>query len=284
MNNLDQHNIGQNLAVESEGPAAESCTVALKVAYDGAPFCGFARQPGQLTVQGDLENALSLVFRRPVETVCSGRTDAGVHALGQVVSFDLDREEWDGRNPERLMRSLNALTQDRISVRGVAEAKAGFSARFDAEWREYHYHICAQSVPPMFMKDFSWHLSCPLDLEAMRKGASYLIGEHDFKSFCMAVSAVGKPTCRNVHDIQVYEEDIMGDRTVVVKVVGNAFLHSMVRTIVGTLVAVGRSKRSPEWVGEVLEARDRTAAGENAPAAGLVFWRVHYPEECGIEW
>lgn len=276
----------QNSAACSEERAAESRfrTLAVKVAYDGAPFCGFARQPGQLTVQGELERSLSLVFGRPVETVCSGRTDAGVHALGQVVSFEVDRGEWEDRNPERFVRSLNALTHDRISVRGVTEARPGFSARFDAEWREYHYHICAQPVPPMFMKDFSWHLSCPLDLEAMRKGASFLIGEHDFKSFCMAVSAVGKPTCRNVHAIEIGEEDIMGDRTVVIKVVGNAFLHSMVRTIVGTLVAVGRGKRSPEWVGEVLEARDRTAAGENAPAAGLVFWRVQYPDGSGISW
>lgn len=259
-------------------------TIALRVAYDGAPFCGFARQPGHPTVQGDIEQALALVFRRPVETVCSGRTDAGVHALGQVVSFDVATEEWEGRSVSALLRSLNALTHDRISVRDAAEVRQGFSARFDAQWREYHYHLCAQVPPPMFMKDFSWHLSCPLDIDAMRAGAAHLIGEHDFKSFCMAVSAVGKPTCRNVHEISISEEEIMGDKVIVLKVVGNAFLHSMVRTIVGTLVAVGRGKRSSDWVAEVLDARDRSAAGENAPAAGLVFWRVQYGAESGVPW
>lgn len=285
-NSLEPNIAGRNSAAASDEAAAGPSlrTIALRLAYDGEPFSGFARQPGQLTVQGDLEHALSLVFRRPVETVCSGRTDAGVHAIGQVVSFEVEPQEWEGRSVERLARSLNALTHDRVSVRGIAEARPGFSARFDAEWREYHYHLCTQPAPPMFMKDFSWHLTCPLDLDAMRKAASFLVGEHDFKSFCMAVSAVGKPTCRNVHEISISEEEVMGDKVVVVKVVGNAFLHSMVRTIVGTLVAVGRGKRPPEWVGEVLEARDRTAAGENAPAAGLVFWRVRYPEESGIPW
>ena len=110
----------------------------------------------------------------------------------------------------------------------------------------------------------------------MREAAAYLVGEHDFKSFCMAASAVGKPTCRNVHEISLSREMIMGEDILTIKVVGNAFLHSMVRTIVGTLVMVGRGQRKPEWVREVLEARNRTAAGENAPAAGLVFWRVQY--------
>ena len=126
------------------------------------------------------------------------------------------------------------------------------------------------------MSDFSWYVHGQLDIDAMREAAAYLVGEHDFKSFCMAASAVGKPTCRNVHEISLSREMIMGEDILTIKVVGNAFLHSMVRTIVGTLVMVGCGQRKPEWVREVLEARNRTAAGENAPAAGLVFWRVQY--------
>ena len=126
------------------------------------------------------------------------------------------------------------------------------------------------------MRDFSWYVHGQLDTDAMREAAAYLVGEHDFKSFCMAASAVGKPTCRNVHEISLSREMMMGEDILTIKVVGNAFLHSMVRTIVGTLVMVGRGQRKPEWVREVLEARNRTAAGENAPAAGLVFWRVQY--------
>ncbi len=251
-------------------------TLSLTVSYNGAPFSGFARQPGQLTVQGELEQALSLVFRRPVEVVCSGRTDAGVHALGQVVSFDVANDELEGRNLYSLRRSLNALTHEDITVREVEERQPGFSARFDAQWREYHYHVCLDEVPPLFMRDFSWYVHGQLDIDAMREAAAHLVGEHDFKSFCMAASAVGKPTCRNVHEISLSREMIMGEGILTIKVVGNAFLHSMVRTIVGTLVMVGRGQRKPEWVREVLEARNRTAAGENAPAAGLVFWRVRY--------
>ena len=251
-------------------------TLSLTVSYNGAPFSGFARQPGQLTVQGELEQALSLVFRRPMEVVCSGRTDAGVHALGQVVSFDVANDELEGRNLYSLRRSLNALTHEDITVREVEERQPGFSARFDAQWREYHYHVCLDDVPPLFMRDFSWYVHGQLDIDAMREAAAHLVGEHDFKSFCMAASAVGKPTCRNVHEISLSREMIMGEGILAIKVVGNAFLHSMVRTIVGTLVMVGRGQRKPEWVREVLEARNRTAAGENAPAAGLVFWRVQY--------
>ena len=251
-------------------------TLSLTVSYNGAPFSGFARQPGQLTVQGELEQALSLVFRRPMEVVCSGRTDAGVHALGQVVSFDVANDELEGRNLYSLRRSLNALTHEDITVREVEERQPGFSARFDAQWREYHYHVCLDEVPPLFMRDFSWYVHGQLDTDAMREAAAYLVGEHDFKSFCMAASAVGKPTCRNVHEISLSREMMMGEDILTIKVVGNAFLHSMVRTIVGTLVMVGRGQRKPEWVREVLEARNRTAAGENAPAAGLVFWRVQY--------
>lgn len=251
-------------------------TLSLTVSYNGAPFSGFARQPGQLTVQGELEQALSLVFRRPMEVVCSGRTDAGVHALGQVVSFDVTNDELEGRNMRSLRRSLNALTHEGITVREVEERQPGFSARFDAQWREYHYHVCLDEVPSLFMRDFSWYVHGQLDIDAMREAAAHLVGEHDFKSFCMAASAVGKPTCRNVHEISLSREMIMGEGILTIKVVGNAFLHSMVRTIVGTLVMVGRGQRKPEWVREVLEARNRTAAGENAPAAGLVFWRVQY--------
>ncbi|MEG0027336.1 MAG: tRNA pseudouridine(38-40) synthase TruA [Raoultibacter sp.] len=251
-------------------------TGAITLAYNGAPFSGFARQPGLLTVQGNLEEALALLLRRPVETTCAGRTDAGVHALGQVVSFNCTQAEWNARNLDTMKRSLNALTDDAISIHEVVAKPLGFSARFDATMREYHYHLCAQVPPPIFMRDFSWHITKELDLEAMRKGAHYLIGEHDFKSFCMVASAIGKPTCRKVMEITIEEQTIMGEHVVVIKVVGNAFLHSMVRSIVGTLVAVGRGKRSPEWVAEALAACDRQAAGETAPAAGLVFWRVCY--------
>ncbi len=251
-------------------------TYSLNIAYNGACFSGFARQPGLLTVQGELEHALALIFRDEVPITCAGRTDAGVHARGQVVSFDLADDALLGRSDHSLLRSLNALTHDDIVVSDLRERTPGFSARFDATAREYRYFISARETPPIFMRDFSWHVSGPLNLEAMRQGARHLIGEHDFKSFCMAASAQGKRTWRFVDEISLFETSVMEEQLVVVKIVGNAFLHSMVRSIVGTLVAVGRARRDPDWVARVLAARDRKAAGENAPAKGLVLWKVEY--------
>lgn len=251
-------------------------TYSLNIAYNGEPFCGFARQPELLTVQGDLEHALALVFRDEIETTCAGRTDSGVHARGQVVSFAVPDGAMEGRSPQRFLRSMNALTHDGIVVTCLERRPNDFSARFDARSREYRYFLYPHEAPPIFMEAFSWHVSGELDLDAMRAGAAHLIGEHDFKSFCMAASAEGRRTYRCVNEISLFGETTMGERLVVVKIVGNAFLHSMVRSIVGTLVAVGRGRRDPEWVASVLEARDRTAAGENAPAKGLVLWKVDY--------
>lgn len=251
-------------------------TLALTVSYNGSPFCGFARQPGMQTVQGSLEEALALLFRREVPTTCAGRTDTGVHALGQVVSFDVSESELRGRTLESLQRSLNALTHEAVGVRSIVRAADGFSARFDAKAREYRYFICTDACAPLVMADFCWHLPGNLDLQAMRDGAAHLVGEHDFKSFCLAASAVGKPTCREVISLTLEPCQVMGQQLLCIPVVGSSFLHSMVRTIVGTLVAVGRGRRDSSWVAEVLDACDRSAAGENAPASGLVFWRVTY--------
>ena len=253
--------------------------IALVVSYKGEQFSGFARQPGQLTVQGELEEALSMVFRRTIEITCAGRTDSGVHARGQVVSFELNRAEWEERSEYKLLRSLNALMHDDIAIRTIEEKPAGFSARFSATMREYRYFISVDRFAPLFMRDFSWHVAKPLNVEAMNKAASYLVGEHDFKSFCLAASAEGKSTNRYVGRIDISRENFFGDNFVVVTVEGNAFLHSMVRTIVGTLVAVGIGNRTPDWVKDVLVAKNRSAAGENAPAKGLVFWRVSYEGE-----
>ena len=267
---------------------------ALKIAYNGAPFCGFARQPGQLTVQGNLEEALQILTHTEIETVCAGRTDAGVHARGQVVNFFLPEGDgpWrEGDGPlglgireqglgisgtEKILRSINALTHDGISVLGMKEVDEDFSARFSAKQREYRYFINNKKTPPVFASDFSWHLSKPLDVEAMCMAAMFLIGEHDFKSFCLACSSVDKTTMREVSDITIASAEFFGEELLQITVKGNAFLHSMVRTIVGTLVEVGKGKKEPSWVKEVLQAKDRQAAGKNAPAKGLVFWNVEY--------
>lgn len=261
-------------AVNPEIPL--NTTLSMNVAYNGASFSGFAKQPGQLTIQGEIEQALSLLFRREVPTVCAGRTDSGVHAREQVVSFEIDGEELRGRGLDSLLRSLNALTHEDIIVRSLAERPFGFSARFDARARRYRYFISNGPTPPLFMKSFSWYVSKPLDTDAMREASTHFIGEHDFKSFCMAASAEGRRTFRHVDEVNIFHETVLSEDVIVVEVVGNAFLHSMVRAMVGSLVAVGKGQRRPSWISDALEARDRKAAGENAPAQGLVLWEVIY--------
>ncbi len=262
-----------------EKPSDSWRTYALTLGYKGTPFAGFARQPGKMTVQGSVEEALSLLFKQEVLTVCAGRTDAGVHARGQVVSFSVPEAVIRARSQQSLLRSLNALTHEAIVVKSLEERPVGFSARFDAVSREYRYFICIDALPALFMRDFSWHIPQPLDREAMQQAALLMEGEHDFKSFCLAASAKDASTYRFVEQVRVEPAEIMGESMLVITVIGNAFLHSMVRTMVGTLVKIGAGHREPSWVSQVLAARDRSAAGETAPACGLVFWHVDYEGE-----
>ena len=259
--------------------SADQPVVALVVAYDGARFSGFARQPGQSTVQGCLETSLSTVLRREVLTVGAGRTDSGVHALGQVVSFPAADELPPA---EELLRSLNAMTRGMV-VRSVRLARPGFSARFDALRREYRYRLSVSPVPPLFSAALAWWVKREIDIEAMRDAAALLVGEHDFRSFCVTESGLGKTTVRSVECIDIAEEHALGESFLTVRVVGNAFLHSMVRTIVGSLVEVGVGRRTPEWLGEVLAAQDRSVAGPTAPAQGLVLWSVEYADEVWLD-
>lgn len=256
-------------------PGTSVPSVALTVSYDGSGFAGFARQPRLRTVQGAIEEALSIALRRTVEVVGAGRTDAGVHALGQVVSFAGAPSDPDLR---ALLRSVNALAGDGVAVTGARLANPGFSARFDATAREYRYRIVTGPARPLFLGGFAWHVPASLDLAAMESASALLMGEHDFRSFCVTESAEGQRTHRFVRSLEVYEAEELGERCVMVRVVGNAFLHSMVRVIVGTLVEVGTGRWDPQRVGEALAACDRKAAGPTAPAKGLVLHAVEYPD------
>lgn len=267
--------------ISDEGKA----TLVILLSYDGAGFSGFAKQkdPSLRTVQGTLEGALATLFSAEVPTVCAGRTDAGVHALGQLVSCEVDAATALKRNVSQLRISLNALTPDDIAVRSVRYAPCGFSARFDALRREYRYRIVTGGAPPLFLRNDAWWHKGALDIGVMQRAADLLVGEHDFKSFCKAASAEGKNTVRCIEVLEVFCETQLGEEHIVVRVVGNAFLHSMVRTLVGTLAQVGEGRKEPAWVADVLAARDRSAAGETAPACGLTFWQVDYPEGLFVE-
>ncbi|WP_156908392.1 tRNA pseudouridine(38-40) synthase TruA [Atopobium fossor] len=262
----------------------EVATMVLKLGYRGASFSGFAAQPGDVrTVAGELNRALSTYLHRPVEITCAGRTDAGVHALAQHVSFPVYKKELELKGAT-IKRALNALVGDDISVSEVYKARAGFSARFDAEARSYRYRIADGWTRPIMAWDHAWWLRAQVDVEAMDRAAQSLVGEHDFKSFCKAASAVDKPTHRQVMSVGVARIEEAGEQLITVDITGNAFLHSMVRTIVGSLVEVGCGRREEQWISEVLAACDRRAAGQCAPAKGLVFAAVRYPTKSFEPW
>ena len=264
-------------------PSTLDATLVLKLGYRGADFCGFAAQPGRRTVAGEVVRSLETLLRREVDLTCAGRTDAGVHAIAQYVSVPVTADEL-ALPVRRLMHGLSALLPDDISPAVLYHAPKGFSARFDARSRSYRYRIVAGEARPVLAWDHAWWLRSDLDVAAMGEAASALVGEHDFKSFCKATSAVDKPTCRYVGALDVRALEEAGESLVAIDITGNAFLHNMVRTIAGSRVEVGRGHRRPEWMSEVLAACDRRSAGPCAPAKGLTFVRVEYPAGALAPW
>ena len=217
-----------------EGGPEAAGTLVIKLGYRGEGFCGFAEQPAQRTVAGELRRALETTLRRPCELTCAGRTDAGVHAIAQYVSVPVTESELMLPGA-RLMRSLVALTPDDLSIGALFRAQPSFSARFDALSRSYRYRICAGDVRPVLAWDHAWWYKGQLNVEAMNEASKLLLGEHDFKSFCKATSAVDKPTCRYVGALDVRALKEAGENLVAIDITGNAFLHNMVRTIAGSL-------------------------------------------------
>lgn len=269
----------QAFGVDAGEPAdaGYAATLVLKLGYRGAGFSGFAEQEGQRTVAGELRRALETFLRRPVELTCAGRTDAGVHAIGQMASLGVTAEERERLSAHRLLVALGALTPDDLAIRSVFAAPPGFSARFGALERRYRYRI-ATGPEPALLHDFAWWHPRPLDVGAMAEAAPQLLGERDFKSFCKASSAEGKPTMRCLRELCVSRTEELGEEIIAVDVAASSFLHTMVRTIVGSLALIGEGLREPAWLGEALAARDRRAAGPTAPAEGLTFQSVAYPE------
>ncbi len=251
----------------------------LTVAYDGTDFHGFAEQKSARTVMGELRAALEKIVRQPVEPVCAGRTDAGVHGWGQVVSLDLPANT----DLAGLQRRVNKLCAPAIAVRDAAWcADPEFSARFSATYRHYHYHVLNAPEPNPFWARTAWHVIEPLRLWAMNLACDPLIGEHDFSSFCRkpkVADAADEPSMtRRV--ISAQWREVAGDVPGLLRfeIRANAFCHQMVRSIVGTLVDVGLGKLHAGDVRGILVARDRNSAGRVAPPHGLVLWEVGYRE------
>ncbi len=241
----------------------------LVIEYDGSGFSGWQVQPGQRTVQGVLETALGTILRTPTRLQGAGRTDAGVHALGQVASFETDVAV----DPKRLQKGLTALSSPDAAVVAAEAAPPGFNARFDAVGKHYRYTVLNRKTPSPLFGRTSFFVPYPLDRGAMAAAAESLIGEHDFRGFRSADCGRDN-TVRRIEDITIGSA---GDR-LFFDVKGTAFLKNMVRIIAGTLVDVGRRRLPVERVGQVLETGDRTRAGQTAPAAGLTLVEVFYPE------
>ena len=245
--------------------------IALGIEYKGARYRGWQRQEiGVPSVQAALEKALSQVAAEPVSLMCAGRTDAGVHASGQVVHFDTRVE----RPLKAWIMGGNANLPPDISVTWAKVMPAEFHARFKAFARRYRYVIYNDPIRPAHLaEEVTWNHR-PLDVARMREAAAHLVGTHDFTSF-RAVQCQAKSPVKTVHHLEVIEHG----RFIVIDVRANAFLHHMVRNFAGVLMTIGAGEREPDWVAEVLAARDRRAGGVTAHPYGLYLVQVEYPPE-----
>lgn len=248
--------------------------VRFLVAYDGTEFRGLAPNPGVRTVVGELQAFLKPLVGGDVDLVMSGRTDAGVHAWGQVLSADLPGDV----DLDRIQRSVNSALGPEIVLRKIEQADSEFSARYSATGRRYRYTILNRAVPDPFLARTAWWVRHPLALDAMEEAAAHVLGEHDFSSFCR--QPTGKPDASLVRRVAGAGWHVLDPADVLrFDIEGPAFCHQMVRSIVGFLVAVGRGRCHPDDLVTALAARDRAAAYQPAPPHGLCLWQVDYPDD-----
>ena len=248
--------------------------IALGLEYDGSRFCGWQSQPSGCGVQDVLETALAQVAGHPVRVVTAGRTDTGVHALAQVVHFDTD-----ANRPETAwVRGVNAFLPPSVAVLWAQPVSDEFHARFSAIGRCYRYLLLNHPVRPALLNGRAGWFHLPLDLDRMREGAGFLLGEHDFSAF-RAAECQAKSPVRRMNSLEIRRQ---GDY-IVFDVCANAFLHHMVRNLVGSLVYVGKEKHPPAWIKELLASRDRAMAAPTFAPDGLYLAGVDYEPRWGLE-
>ena len=245
--------------------------VKLTVAYDGTNYCGWQGQPNGITVEEGLNQHLSELLREPIRVIGASRTDAGVHALGNVAVFDTT-----ARMPaEKISFALNTRLPQDIRIQESREVAADFHPRFCNTVKTYEYKILNRRFADPTKRLYSLFYYIPLDTERMKKAAAYLVGEHDFKSLCTHKAEV-ENTVRTIYDVEILKD---ANDMITVRIRGNGFLYNMVRIIVGTLLRVGSGYYEPDYMKELLEAKDRQAAGETAPPQGLTLVKIEYPDE-----
>ncbi len=257
--------------------------IALGLQYDGSPYAGWQLQPNQLTVQGEVEKAITAFIgedackANPVHTITAGRTDAGVHALGQVIHFDtpVEREDFSW------VRGVNSYLPGSIVVNWARVVPEEFSARFSAYERTYIYALHAGPCRSPMMNERAGYVMLPpkiwFDVDAMKMAAQYLIGEHDFSSF-RSSECQSKTPVKTLYAIDI----ISNEPWLYFRIRGNAFLHHMVRNLVGSFLQIGRGRQKPEWMGELLAAKNRQLAAPTFMPDGLYLSKIAYPEEFAI--
>jgi len=256
--------------------------IKLTIEYDGTNYCGWQIQPGCNTIQGILESTLSKITKSKVDVIGAGRTDAGVHALGQVANFKTE----SNMTPNEFKLALNSLLPRDIVINQVEEVDESFHSRFDAISRTYHYTILNSKTPSAFLRNYVYLFPKPIDINIMNDACKYLIGTYDFSSY----ASLGDPIRNSIRTVTFAKWDLLnsnlsvlgyesGHQLIRFCIKANAFLRGMVRAIVGTLLNVGIGKINPEKVKEILELRDRTKAGPSLPAKGLCLVSVDYQKQ-----
>jgi len=244
----------------------------ITLAYDGTCYSGWQVQPNATSIQAKVEEALKIILRKELRVIGSGRTDAGVHALGQVAHFHCD----DILDLHRLLRSLNGLLPNDIRVKDIVPASLDFHAQYSATGKVYHYHLWLEKVHSPFLRHYSYHPYEKINLELLREAAALFVGTHDFTSFANEAHAGSacKDPVRTLSRLDILPEE----GGVRLEFEADGFLYKMVRNIVGTLLEVASGKRSIEEIGSIFAAKDRKQAGKAAPPQGLFLVKVHYRE------
>ncbi|WP_017754832.1 tRNA pseudouridine(38-40) synthase TruA [Calidifontibacillus oryziterrae] len=238
------------------------------LSYDGTNFSGFQIQPNGRTVQGEFEQALAKIHKGEVIRIqASGRTDAGVHAYGQVIHFDSELEV----STYGWSQALNTSLPDDIVVIEVEKVEQSFHARYNVAKKEYRYFLSNEKKANVFRRNYTYHYPFPIDLEKIIEGTKYLVGTHDFTSFC-STKTDKEDKIRTIYEIEVYKES----DEIVFRFVGDGFLYNMVRIIVGTLLKLGQGKLSPCDIETILQSKNRKLSGKTAPGHGLYLWKVWY--------
>lgn len=256
--------------------------IKITLAYDGTNYHGWQIQPNGITVQSVIEKSLERLFKREIKVIGQGRTDTGVHAIGQIASFKVPAIALKNMKIPQIKNALNSVLPQDIAVMDVEPVSLDFHPRFDARERVYRYVVCNDHNKHVFGQNFFYSYQYKLNLSKMREGAKYLVGEHDFSSFQCKKTDNENPV-RTIKNITIARRDFasanflkLKNKAVVFEITANAFLYNMVRIIVGTLLDVGRGRIKPQNVKEILAGRDRNLAGETVSAYGLCLITVHY--------